>query len=40
MGGPALTPPLNISSLGTVKQPGNPAQHHTEAGAELEAQLS
>lgn len=40
VGGPALTPPLNISSLGTVKQPGNPAQRHTEAGAELEAQLS
>lgn len=38
--GAAPTPPLKISSLGAVKHPGSPAQHHTEAGAELEAQLS
>lgn len=38
--GAAPTPPLKISSLGTVKHPSSPAQHHTEAGAELEAQLS
>ncbi|KAF2982664.1 hypothetical protein EK904_002833 [Melospiza melodia maxima] len=38
--GAAPTPPLIIPSLGAVKHPGSPAQHHTEAGAELEAQLS